>query len=188
VRRTRQALFSFLAIAIGAAVLCACGSGASAVTTTTTAVGGGTGSTKASLAAYSACLQEHGVKLPNFGGGPPSGSLPTNGSFPSGGGGREQFNSPAFKKAAAACASLRPKSFGNRGGRGFSNAAFAAYRNCLKIHGVTLPSRPTSSSNSTPSTTLNTKSPKVKAALAACASLLPKRTPQSGATTTTTFG
>ena len=189
----RSAWSSLVAVVIaGAVALSACGSGSSAPTTSTTDPGGGGSHAKASFAAYSACLKAHGVKLPTFNGGPPNGSFPPSGSFPTsgstppGGGGRGRFNSPAFRKAAAACASLRPTGSGNRpGGRNFSSAAFAAYRNCLKLHGVTLPTRPTSS-NSTPPTTFNSTSPKVKKALAACAGLRPKFTPRSSGSTTTT--
>ena len=107
-------------------------------------------------------MQKHGVKFGGFGAGATGGSFPTGGSF----------NSPAFQKASSASASLRPKGFGTRTG-GFSSAALAAYRNCLKLHGVTLPSG-SSGANSTTSTTLNTKSASVQKALAACAILRPK--------------
>jgi hypothetical protein len=186
----RRPLFPFVALLIaGSVALTACGGGSSTATSTTTTAGSGAGQAKASLAAYTSCLAKHGVKLPNFGG--TRGTFPTGGSFPPTGGGRSQFNSPAFRKASSACASLRPKGgFGNRpggggGGGGFSSAALAAYRNCLKIHGVTLPSR-SSSTSSTPPATLNTKSPAVKKALDACASLRPKFTPRSSGSTTTT--
>jgi hypothetical protein len=82
-----------------------------------------------------------------------------------------------FQKAATACKSLRPSGgFGGLGGSGGVNStAFAAYRNCLKLHGVTLPTGGASKSGagSTPPTTIDQSSPTVKSALAACASLQP---------------
>ena len=91
-----------------------------------------------------------------------------------GGGFRGSANNPKFAAAEKACAGLRPKGgfgggFGGRGG--VSSTAFAAYRNCLKLHGVTLPTRGTSS-NSPPSTA-DTSSAAYQAAAAACASLRP---------------
>jgi hypothetical protein len=61
-----------------------------------------------------------------------------------------------------ACASLRPT-----GGPGGNNSAFAAYRNCLSEHGVTLNGGP-----------VNTADPKYAAALKACAPLRPTGRPQ----------
>jgi hypothetical protein len=151
------------------------------------------------------------VTLPSFGGrpganggtgtgggeSPPPSFTPGSGSFPRGGGGFA--NNPKFKAAATACKSLRPSGgfggFGGGGGfggsGGFNSTAFAAYRNCLKLHGVTLPTgrgpgggggTTTTTTGSTPSTTFNPQSPTVQAAEAACAALRP--TPSSTTTTT----
>jgi hypothetical protein len=167
-------------VTLGGLLLAACGSASSASTTTTTGKGA-TGT--ASITAYFTCLKQHGVniKIPSFGSGTGgslpagAGSIPTGSGPPSGfPGAGGQFNSPKFKKAAAACASLRPT--GGSGG-GVSGTAFAAYRNCLKIHGVTLAG---GAGSSPTGTTLNTSDPKVKVALAACASLRPKPTAPSG--------
>jgi hypothetical protein len=161
--------------------LAACGS--------TSASGSSTSTTKpgaASEAAYTACLKQHGVTLPTFtpGSFPTGGTRPTftpgSGGFGAGGGLR---NNPKFEAAATACKSLRPSGgFGGfgRGSGGFNSAAFAAYRNCLKLHGVTLPTGrpPNSGTGSTPSTT--TPSASYQAAIAACAALRP-----SASTTTT---
>lgn len=88
---------------------------------------GGNGSTsqKASFAAFTACLKQHGVSLPGggqgFGGGaPPSSGGGFNGTPPSGG----QFNgtppsgggfpgSAKMQKAIQACQSLAPKRSGS---------------------------------------------------------------------------
>ena len=160
---------------VGVAMAVAAFSGitaASASTTTTTTPGSGnSGSTTAAMKAYETCLAKHGVKLPT-------------GRFGSGAG----FSNSKFAKAEKACASLRPKGtfgFGGGGFGGFSDsAAFAAYSSCLKLHGVALPAsyhRPpgTVGSSTSTSTTL-AESPKLKDALAACAPLLPKRSPSSG--------
>jgi hypothetical protein len=174
-------------------VLAACGSSSANGSSTSTTKPSGT----ASETAYVACLKQHGVTLPNFGGGRPGGETPGGGETPpsftpgsggfnpgSGGGGFR--NNPAFTKAASACKSLRPKGgFGgfNRGGAGgFNSAAFAAYRNCLKLHGVTLPTpgaKP--ATGSTTSTTTAQSNSTFQAAEQACAALRP--TPS---TTTTT--
>jgi hypothetical protein len=182
------------AVAIGAVLLAACGSSSSASsatsTSTTAAAPAGTGSGSPSITAFFSCLKQHGVNVtvPSPSGGAPTGSFPSGGTPPVGSGGTPpggtggglpgQFNSPKFKKASAACATLRPK--GLPFGGGASSPKFAAYRNCLKIHGVTLPAATSRSGSSTTPTTLATTDPKVKAALAACASLQPKLTPPSG--------
>jgi len=167
-------------------LLAACGSSASGSGTTTTKPSG-----TASLTAYTNCLKQHGVTLPNFTHGsiPTGGTRPTftpgSGSRPSGFGSGGFSSNPKFEKAAAACKSLRPSGgsggFGRGGSSGFNSAAFAAYRNCLKLHGVTLPTGgpPKSGTGSTPSTT--TPSASYQAAIAACAALRPSPT-----TTTTT--
>ncbi|MGH9016854.1 MAG: hypothetical protein ACRDY1_03815 [Acidimicrobiales bacterium] len=184
-------------LAAGALAMTACGSAAASGA----GAGSGASTGEASFAAYSACLKQHGVTLPSFGRGggtggartggerPPS-FTPGSGSFPGGGFGGGFRDNPKFKAAQTACKKLQPKGgfggFGGAGrGGGFNSTAFAAYRNCLKLHGVTLPTgRPTGSAGSTPSTTFNTSSPTVQAAMAACASLRPS----ASTTTTTTAG
>ena len=121
------------------------------------ATGGGTGASNA-FTAYTDCLKKNGVTITLPSGGPrmrnsgeprafpsgiprPSGSAGRpGGNFPGGGG----FGKPAgvddatWQKAQQACASLRPS---GRPGGGFGqgdNGANAAYRNCLRDHGVTL--------------------------------------------------
>jgi len=181
---------------VGVAMAVAAFSGvtaASASTTTTTPGSGKSGSSTAAMKAYETCLAKHGVKLPTgrFGSGGtrpsfPAGSGGTRPSFPGGSG--AGFSNSKFAKAEKACASLRPKGtfgFGGSGGGGFSDsAAFAAYSSCLKLHGVTLPAsyhRPSGTvGSSTSTTTTLAESPKLKAALAACAPLLPKRSLSSG--------
>jgi hypothetical protein len=195
---------TLLLVGVVPLALAACGSAAASSSSTTKPSG------TASRAAYTACLKQHGVTLPTFGGrpggpggnggtgtggeSPPPSFTPGSGSFPRGGGGFA--DNPKFKAAAAACKSLRPSGgFGGGGGfggsGGFNSTAFAAYRNCLKLHGVTLPTgrfpgatggTTTTTTGSTPSTTFNPQSPTVQAAEAACAALRPT----SSTTTTTT--
>jgi hypothetical protein len=181
-------------------LLAACGSAAASGASSSTTKPAG----KASEAAYTSCLKQHGVTLPTFGnrgtGTPPAGtgtpppSTPGSGSFPGaggfGGGGAGFRNNPKFKAAAAACKSLRPAGgfggFGRGGTGGFNSTALAAYRNCLKLHGVTLPTtfgRPSPGAGSTTTTTNALSSPAAKAAVAACAPLRPSPT-----STTTTPG
>ena len=87
--------------------------------------------------------------------------------FPGGNGGGGFLQKPdsvdqdTWDKAVAACSALRP-SFGGRGGQGGGdNGAQAAYRNCLRDHGVTDVASPSA------------------AAEAACAVLKPTTTPSS---------
>jgi len=129
----------------------------------------------------------------------------TGGSTPTTGGTRPTPSLPAgvtqaqYQAAQQACRSQLPT--GGFGGFGGANSAqLAAYRNCLQLHGVTLPTGgaaggqpPASNQTSTSagSTTppaggfggLNTSDPAVQAALTACASLRPAR---SSSTTSTT--
>ncbi len=170
-----RSIFSLAAILLaGSVVLSACGGSSSATTKSTSTAASGGANPKASFAAFAACMQHHGVRFGGgfFGGGGFSagGGFPSGGSFSAGQG----FHSSAFQKAASACASLRPKGgFGGGQAKGFSSAGFSAYRNCLKIHGVTLPGRSSSASNSTPPGGFNPNSSAVKKAVAACASLKP---------------
>lgn len=163
----------------------------------------GTSSSNASFTAYSNCMKQHGVNFGGFHGGgsrqPGSGggtsSTSSSGTGTGGTGANNGYfhnltTNPAFKKAEAACAGLRPKYSSNGFSRNSAAAEkFAAYSNCLKLHGVNLPtptkktSGTTGSSTSTApsstpgisplSSTLNSSNPTVKAALAACASLKP---------------
>jgi hypothetical protein len=131
----------------------------SAGSTSSSASGGGgengAGGNNA-FAAYSACLQKNGVTITRPSGAPrvrrsgepraypsgmprPSGSAGARaGGFPGGGFGRPPgVDDATWQKAMQACASLRPSGRpGFRGGIG--NGADAAYRNCLRDHGVTL--------------------------------------------------
>jgi hypothetical protein len=139
-----------------------------------------------SLSAFQACLSKHGLKLPARGGskgGPPSGfsgSTPpssggSGGTPPSfGGSGGFGGNSKA-QAALKQCANLQPKGGFPGGAGGSSSTAFASYRNCMKLHGVTVPSVTPGSSTST-STTVDTSSPTYQAAQAACKALLPTAT------------
>ncbi|MCU1489743.1 MAG: hypothetical protein JWM85_1148 [Acidimicrobiaceae bacterium] len=211
-RRVLRHLLIPFALAGLALVFAACGGGSSASNTTTSGAksttssgassgskSSGSSSSKASTTAYQACLKKNGVTLPSggrgFGGGAPGGgtggSGASSGTRPAGGAGGGAFSNPKFQKAFAACASLRPKGSGGFGGGfgggGANTAALAAYRNCLKLHGVTLPTRSSSSTaGSSKPSTLNPSNPTVKAALTACAALRPKPTAAAGSTTTTT--
>jgi hypothetical protein len=166
-------------LVLGASGLAACGGGSGAAsssdTSTSTAAAstaaggaGASGPNGAAFTKYVACLKKNGVDLPAGGpGGPPgagSGGPPSTG----GGNGGPPPQNAKFQKAQAACANLRPAG-ANGGFPGQGNgAATAAFRNCLKINGVTAASARTSA--------------KFKKATAACASLLPQR--QAPPTTT----
>jgi hypothetical protein len=199
-RATRLRGGAILLVAVGATALTACGGGsgspATSTTTsggaaaTTTATGGGAGA-NAAFAKYQSCMKQHGVTFRGFGdrapgaGGagsaPPSTPPGTTGG--SGGGAPPQgFDNATFQKAQKACASLRPKGFRGRRPGGFgggqNDPAFAAYRNCLTIHGVKLTDLRPGNAGATPSA-------KVRKALTSCASLRPARGAPSTSTTTT---
>lgn len=142
--------------------LAACGAGtkgaspATSTTTTSPSPSGGAAASSA-FAKYATCLQQHGV-TPPAGGGPPQGG--------GAGGGLQNLSSAdraKFQAARTACASLRPAGAGGFQRGGGNSTAFAAYANCLKLHGVTV----------TPGKRPNTTSKKVQTAMAACASLRP---------------
>jgi hypothetical protein len=198
-----QALRSGLAglLVLTTVGLAACGGGSSPsasstsstttpATTTGTAAAGGPGG--AAFARYTSCLEQHGVTLPtrgSGGGGPATGAAGANGAGGPGGffGGA---NSAKFRTAQTACANLLPAGlrrggFGGGAGGGANSAAFAAYRNCLSLHGVTLAAagfRRNGGQGAPKPTAKMTK------ALKACASLRPSFTgrPPSSTTTPTT--
>ncbi len=149
-------------------VVSACGSSSasststSASTSTGTTTTSGTTTTGGSFAAYSACLQQHGV---TFGQGGGFGGGGFGGGAGGSSGGSPPTQTPAQQKAFAACASLRPTGgFGGggfRGGGAANNPAFAKFQACLKQHGVQTGS------------SVDRTSPAYQAAMTACRSLLP---------------
>jgi hypothetical protein len=158
--RIRLTGLALLLVVCGLA-LAACGSTStsSAPATTTNGSTGGSSTSSASLANYTTCLKQHGVTRTFTPGNNPG----------SGGGTRPQLSASArktFQAAQTACAKYRPAgAFPGRGpgNGGAQSSAFAAYTNCLKLHGVTL----------TPGTRPTATSKKAKAAQTACASLRP---------------
>jgi hypothetical protein len=152
-------------LGLSTVLLAACGSSASS--SASAAQASPSASTRgAAMRAYRDCLSQHGVNLPTarpsggFGGG-------FGGAFGSGLGGASP--NPAMQAAMQACASLRPKGgFGGRGG--FNSSALAAFRSCMKDHGVTLPANGGFRA-------LNTTDPKTAAAYTTCKPLLPARSP-----------
>jgi hypothetical protein len=142
------------------------------------------------MASYLNCLRSNGVNRPNAGpsgrpfptarptdrpsGAPrPSGSPGEGRRFPGGGflGSTAPSGVPqeTWDKARQACASLLP-SFNPQNRQGRDNGAFAAYRNCLNDHGVTLNGQ---------GQQLNTADPKTAAALKACEPLRPTARPSA---------
>jgi hypothetical protein len=179
------ALLVTTALAAAACGGSAAANGTTAATTSTSAAAPANGTNSAAVAKYTACLKQNGVTLPSFGAGrppgggaggggqgnAPSGSTPAppTGTNGQGGQGRGGFaNNPKFQKAAAACAKLRPTGLrggGFGGANGQNTAAFAAYRNCLALHGVKQSAlRPAAGASPTA---------KVQKAMTACASLRP---------------
>lgn len=182
-----------VAILVAALAATACSGGSSksvAVSaTTTSSTTPGTPSSQA----FTQCMQSHGVTITNLrglrGGATPS-------SLPAG------VTAPQFQQAFQACRSQLPT--GGAGGQGFlNNPQFAAYRNCLKLHGVTLPQPGQggggAGGQSTSSTVagagpgggqglgnLDRNNPAVAAALQACVALRPSGGPGGSTTTPTT--
>ncbi len=177
-----------------AALAAGCGGSSSAsgsaAATGSTSTSSSTNSNAAAFSKYQSCLQSHGVTFPGRGngnGGPPqSGFQPGQGTPPSGAppqGGNGQGGPPGgfglsaaqrqkFQAAQQACSKLLPAGarngggfFGRGGGGGQNSQAFAAYRNCLKLNGVTL-SQGFRPGGATPSA-------KVQKAMNACAALRP---------------
>jgi len=158
-----------------AGLLAACGGHATAGTS-------GAAPAPSGFQAYADCLRQHGVTVTVPTARPtdrptgrptarPSGVRPSGnrgGGFPGFGGAAPSGVDPSTWAAAQeACAGVRP-SFGGGGGRGANNGAIAAYRNCLRDHGVTASTGPEA---------LNTADPKVAAAVQACAPLRPSTRP-----------
>ena len=186
-RRPRRAA-ALLVATVALAFTAACSGSADSTAQTGATPGAADGQ---AFAAYQNCLKEHGVTLPTAGpsGGPggfdgsrgprPSGGpdrrasgAPRPSGFPGGGGPGGGFGRPAgvndatWEKAQAACQSLRPS--GRPSGRGNGpggDGASAAYRTCLKDHGVTLGGQ------------LTTADPAVTKALETCKVLRPTATP-----------
>jgi hypothetical protein len=174
--RTRRAGIVGLIAALGV-LLAACSSAAGAggaATTSTTAKS--TKPSSSTFQAYTTCLKNHGVSFPSGRGGFPGGGA---------GGGAPPSSTPGattttfsaaqaskIKAAQTACASLRPKFTGNPG----NSTALAAYRNCLKLHGVTLPNGRGGAGGffGGGGSTATTSNPKLQAAMTACAALRPK--------------
>jgi hypothetical protein len=184
--RIRKTAHRVLLIGCVPLMLAACGSSSASGSVGSSSSSVPKSSATASRTAYTNCLKQHGVTISAAGGGGiPSGAPPSFGSEGAAPAQGNLSNNPAFQKASNACKSLRPSGgFGGPSGSGgFNSSAFAAYRNCLKLHGVTLPTGgAANSAGSTPSTTLSQSSPTVKAALQACAALQPS------ASSTTTSG
>ncbi|WP_144123221.1 PT domain-containing protein [Catellatospora sichuanensis] len=190
-RHPRAALTAAVAIAV-LGLAAACGSGDD--TTDQTASGG----QASGFAAYTACLKEQGITLPEGfgqgqGQGRPSGAptaRPTNqptarptvrpsgqpGGFGGPGGGMrapDGVDAEKWQQAQQACVAVRPSGGpgGGFGGNRGDNGANAAYRNCLAERGVEF----------TPGQQLATADPKVAAAMQACAVLRPTTTPSPAA-------
>jgi len=161
--------------------------------------GGSTAASATSFTAYTSCMKSHGVDLGGFGdfhGFKPGSKPPASksGTFPAGGfgpGGTHHSFLPkgvseaTFKKATAACSSLRPKGAFGGFGDSATSLALKTYTNCLKLHGVTLPAFSPTSSSHAKTAEPALASAKDKAALAACAALRPKFSrPSTPATST----
>ncbi len=174
----------------------ACGGGtktATSASTTTTPTGSSTRS--AALARYTSCLESHGVPSSvasstfGFGRGRPTSSTTTGGTSVS----TPRPSIPSqYQAAFTTCRSTLPT--GGFGGRGnFNSAQLQAYRNCLTIHGVTVPTTTPGSQGSGGGGFggggfggggfgAASSSPAFQAAQKACASLLPARS-TTGSTT-----
>jgi hypothetical protein len=187
-RRTARtaALLVWGAVAIAALSACSGSSDPSGTTAAATAptaaasttAGGAAG--RPDFAAYSDCMAQNGVTLPDMGGAPPSGmptarpsampsGAPAGGGFP--GGLPDGVDQATFDAAQAACADLAPQ--GGPGGAGAGNpgavdaTALAAFTSCLGDHDVPV------ADGQDVLRDLDRTDATVKAAWEACAPLLP---------------
>jgi hypothetical protein len=127
-------------------------------------------------------------------GGPPTGATGATGPTGRPGGFFSGANSAKFRTAQTACSKLLPAGFGRggffgRGGGGGGNStAFAAYRNCLMLHGVKLGAGFERRGGQGGQGAQGAPKPnaKVTKALAACASLRPSFGGGPPGSTTTT--
>lgn len=145
-RRARSLVVVGFALAVAAT---ACG-GSGKASPTPVAAADGTTTTLEPGSAYTACLRQHGVNVPDraprtdttqgAGGSTPPSSRPPGSRPP---GSRPSTTLPpgvdaaAFQAARDACQSLMPGPGAN--GPGAQSGAFQAYASCLKDHGITLP-------------------------------------------------
>ena len=166
---------------------------------------GGSAAFAAARTKFTQCLESHGVPASvassGFGFGGRRGSADGSGATGSTGSGSTNSGSSTaggsttrptiasqYQSAFTACRSDLPT--GGFGGGGFNSVTSAAYRNCLTLHGVTIPTTPPSTAAGSSGPRAGPgglgalrNNPKFQAAQKACASLLPART---GAGTTTT--
>jgi hypothetical protein len=191
---TLLATLSLVAVALLAA---ACGSSTkSATTSSTTTAPAGSAARTAAFAKYTSCLESHGVPSSvasqtfGFGRRNSTSSTTTGGA----GASTSRPTIPSqYQAAYTTCRSDLPTGgFGGRGNfNGANSAQLEAYRNCLTIHGVALPTTVPGSQGSGGGFGGGgfgggggfSSSPAFKAAQQACASLLPAR-PSTGSTTT----
>lgn len=193
--RGRPMALATLAVAL-TLVLAACGGGsakpaAAPATTTQAPVGaGGRASTRAAIAAFRACLQQHGVTLRSVPTTAP-GQTPVTGAeggaggrrFPGGGVGAlgGVLTNPADQAAVQACQSTLPAgSLSQLQQRGNQVTAF---RSCMKDHGVVV------TGGFGPGSTTTT-TPAYAAAFAVCRAILPSggNFGRGGGATSTTAG
>lgn len=183
--------------ALGAIAAAAALAGCGGSSTSASAPGSTTSTTRAGTAAFASCMEAKGIPasaLAGFGG-RARGSTTTvpgqaTGSPPS----RPAVSLPAgvtrqqFTAALQACRADLP-----RGGFRAQSPAFAAYRNCLQLHGVTLPaggfdagSTTTAAGAGAVTTTPTTVSAATRAAAQqACAALRPTGAGGTASTTST---
>lgn len=220
--RPRRGVVLASTVVVLASLLSACGGSTKTVSGPST-----TPASTAASSSFESCMTKQGIPAATasrmaqrgggirggFGPGRPSGSgggSAPPGSVPGGPAGASAPSLPAgvtqaqLRAALQSCRNLLPNR-GRAGGGLFTTPAGAAYRNCLTLHGVTIPARSGSATSTSATSTsggtsttmssttvpagggalrgLNPSDPKVAAALAACAALRPTR---NGTTTTTT--
>jgi hypothetical protein len=175
--RLRTPVTVVLLLAVTALVAACGGSSGSSAGSGTNAAAGAGGSQTAAAQKFQQCLKDHGVTLPGRRAGVPGSGRPPGGTDaqpPTGTGAQPPGGgNPAFQKAMAACAKLRPQGMGDRGagpGRGRQDIrAFVPYLDCLKAKGLAVDVK----RGFNALRNLKRDDPKVQAALTACRSKLP---------------
>jgi hypothetical protein len=212
-RAKRPFLLLLLPLAAVAVLASACGGGSAKASDSPTTSSSpststpGASAASASRAQFTQCLEKNGVPASAATGAGLFGRRGGGGGTGSGGTGSGGTGTPGssvptgtgptipsqYQTAFDKCRSLLPVGrFGGGAGGFLNSSAFTAYRNCLIVHGVTLPAPPTTVAGQAPAPGSGfgaggfaslRNNPAYKAASQACASLLPQRT---GPTPTTT--
>jgi hypothetical protein len=154
-------------LALGTAVaLGACGGGSSSKTSSTSAAQRAAATNQA-MAAYRQCLRDHGAtSVPGAPGGTAGTGVPDSGTPPSSRAPLTPDQQAKRRAAQQACQSKLPPGYLQQ-----RQQDLAAYRSCLRDHGVNLPANPSGGGSGLRG--VNRNDPTFQAAQKVCAPLMP---------------